>query len=60
MALGFRAGGDGFGVGVEAFDEGEVDDGLAEGVEGGSVQFNEARALAEAVGGEAGEEAGGA
>src|SRR4051812_32137317 len=49
--------GDGFGVGVEAFGVCEVDDGLGEGVEGGLVEFDEAGAFAEAVGGEAGEEA---
>jgi len=54
------AGRDGFGVGVEAFGEGEVDDGLAESVEGGLVEFDDAGPFAEAVGGEAGEEARGA
>lgn len=52
------ADGDALGVGVEGFGVGEVDDDLAEFVEGGAVEFNEAGAFAEGVGGDGGEEAG--
>ena len=45
-------------MGVEPFGDGEIDDGLAEGVEGFLVEFDETDAFAEGVGGEAGEEAG--
>ena len=47
-------------MGVEAFDESKIDDGLAEGVEGFLIKLDEGGAFAEAVGGETGEEAGGA